>query len=174
MEFLVDKFHIKGHTTPAYDVLKPDCLYHPDLDKFKEMHGVNTECAEQCFAWLGKFKHCMKYMTQHKFKFFLHYIVASRNRRLEGKLTLLWDPVAIAKLLPLYFFFWFRSCAFACFFFILVLLLYFCFWFSYFVLFLCFWSFYFDYFVDGFALWFQVWLFFVRFFYQFVSAISLL
>lgn len=88
-QFLVDKFHIKGHTTPACDVLKPECLYHPDLDKFKEIHGVNTECAEQCFAWLGKFKHCIKYMSQYKFKFFLQHVIASRNRRLEGKLTLL-------------------------------------------------------------------------------------
>ncbi len=31
-------------------------LYHPDLPQFSEIHGCNTECAEQAFRWLNKFK----------------------------------------------------------------------------------------------------------------------
>ena len=40
----------------------PDCKYHPRLPQFSEIHGVNTECAEQVFKGLGgKFKHnCRK------------------------------------------------------------------------------------------------------------------
>ena len=48
--FLVDNFHIKGHTTPACNIESEECKYHPKLSKFNEIHGVNTECAEQAFA----------------------------------------------------------------------------------------------------------------------------
>lgn len=83
---MVDRFHIAGHTTPECDIEDPRCRYHPDLEDFTEMRGVNTECAEQCFAWLRRFKHSMKYMCQYKFKFFLHVIVRARNKFIETKL----------------------------------------------------------------------------------------
>lgn len=38
-----------------------------DLEEFKLYSTVNTECAEQAFAWLGKFKHAVKYMTHYRF-----------------------------------------------------------------------------------------------------------
>jgi hypothetical protein len=71
LEFLVDRFHIKGHTTPQCDLKSPLCLYHPDLLKFQAIRNANTECAEQAFSWLGKFKYSLKYMSQFKYKFFL-------------------------------------------------------------------------------------------------------
>lgn len=86
VKFLVDRFHIAGHTTPQCDINDDKCQYHPDLPQFQEISGVNTECAEQCFAWLGKFKHTMKYMSQYKFKFFLYTIVSARNKQTEKKL----------------------------------------------------------------------------------------
>lgn len=85
MTFLVDKFHIKGHTTPKCDIADPACLYHPDLPRFSDISGVNTECAEQAFAWLGKFKHMMKYMSQNRFKFFLFLIIRARNLKIESR-----------------------------------------------------------------------------------------
>lgn len=83
--FLVDKFHIKGHTTPKCDIKDSSCRYHPDLDRFSEIHNTNTECAEQAFAWLGRFKGMAKYMSHYKFKFFLFLIIRSRNVRIEKK-----------------------------------------------------------------------------------------
>ena len=45
------------------------CRYHPDLTRFSEVQGVNTECA----------------VTHHKFKFFLSVILGARNSRMERK-----------------------------------------------------------------------------------------
>lgn len=86
IEYLVDRFHIKGHTTPQCDIKNQSCLYHPDLPKFSDIQDVNTECAEQCFSWLGKFKGSLKYMSLHKFHFMLQRIVYSRNDCLIRKL----------------------------------------------------------------------------------------
>lgn len=84
--YVVDRFHIKGHTTPACNLDSPDCKYHPDHESNKELEGCNTECAEQCFSWMTKFKHSVKYMTQYKFKFFIYLIVSSRNKFTIAKL----------------------------------------------------------------------------------------
>lgn len=67
MTFVVDRFHIKGHTAPKCTLGDPKCEYHPELEEFKLYSTVNTECAEQAFAWLGKFKHAVKYMTHYRF-----------------------------------------------------------------------------------------------------------
>lgn len=86
MQFLVDRFHIKGHTTAKCDINNDVCEYHPDLAKFSEISTANTECAEQAFSWLGRFKHTMKYMTHYRFKFFLDTIIEARNSRIVLKL----------------------------------------------------------------------------------------
>jgi len=50
VKFLVDKFHCIKHTEPCCMPLdNPKCVYHPDLESFKDIHGTNTECAEQTF-----------------------------------------------------------------------------------------------------------------------------
>ena len=52
-----DLWHCKKHKEPT--CMPPDnphCLYHPSLEKFKAIHGVNSERAEQAFKWLGRFK----------------------------------------------------------------------------------------------------------------------
>ena len=69
--YLVDRFHIKGHINPKCDIRNPLCEYHPDLPAFNELESVNTECAEQCFSFLGRFAHLTKYMGKNKFHFFL-------------------------------------------------------------------------------------------------------
>lgn len=86
MSFLVDKFHINGHTTPSCDIDNPLCRYHPDLPRFGDISSVNTECAEQAFAWLGKFKHMVKYMSQYRYKFFLHLIIKARNAMIDKRI----------------------------------------------------------------------------------------
>lgn len=79
--YLVDRFHIKGHTRPECDINDPKCKYHPDSTTFSSIQLTNTECAEQCFSWLKKFKDTMKYMSHYKFKLFLHVIIEGRNKR---------------------------------------------------------------------------------------------
>ena len=60
-EYLADKFHIKGHT---------QCEFHPVLCKFSEISTVNTECSEQGFSWLKRYKNIVKYMTASCFSCF--------------------------------------------------------------------------------------------------------
>ena len=45
-QFLVDNFHISGHTTDACSLDSPLCEFHPKLPKFGEIADANTECAE--------------------------------------------------------------------------------------------------------------------------------
>ena len=85
LKFLVDRFHIKGHTTPECDIKSDRCKYHPDLPEFADVSSTNTECAEQCFAWLKKFKHVIKYMSAHTAKFLLHSVVKARNNYICNK-----------------------------------------------------------------------------------------
>ena len=59
--FFVDSFHVAKHTEPC--CMPPDnpkCRYHPSLPHLSEIHGVNTECAEQAFRWLNKLKSSLK------------------------------------------------------------------------------------------------------------------
>lgn len=63
VKFLVDKFHCEKHTEATwFPPDNPRCKYHPDLERFSEIRGTNTECAEQFFKWLGSFKYMCKKM----------------------------------------------------------------------------------------------------------------
>ena len=63
VKFMVDIWHCEKHKEatcmPYLD--NPKCIYHPKLSSFSAVHGVNTECAEQAFKWLGKFKNCSEH-----------------------------------------------------------------------------------------------------------------
>lgn len=85
-KYVVDRFHIQGHKTPACDINSPLCKFHPDLEANSDLKGVNTGCAEQCFSWLTRFKYSVKYMTQYKYKFFVYLIVMARNKFITSKL----------------------------------------------------------------------------------------
>ena len=83
VQFVVDKFHCINHTEPCcMPPENPACCYHPDLPKFKEIHGTNTECAEQAFNWLGRYKTVTRSMSQFKFNFFLWKMINGHNSRL--------------------------------------------------------------------------------------------
>ncbi len=71
VKFLVDLFHCNKHTELCcMPPENPLCQYHPHLSAFTEIHGVNTECAEQAFKWLGRFKFHTRKMTRHRYCFF--------------------------------------------------------------------------------------------------------
>lgn len=88
LEFLVDIFHIHGHVSKKCMPLEGNkhCEFHPKLPRFAEIHGANTEVAEQVFSWLGKFKSNVRKMSMHKFRFFIEDIIASKNEVLEARL----------------------------------------------------------------------------------------
>ncbi len=86
-KFLVDKFHCEKHTeVTCMPPSNPNCKYHPDLPQFSEIHGCNTECAEQAFRWLNKFKFTMRSMSRYKFNVFVHTMVECHNNRRHGQL----------------------------------------------------------------------------------------
>ena len=85
--YLVDKFHIKNHVNPKCLLNEPVCQFHPDLPIFSDIHGTNTECAEQCFSHLRKFGHMSKYMSKYKFHFFIKNVIAARNRKVLKRLS---------------------------------------------------------------------------------------
>jgi len=59
LKYLVDRFHIRGHTKEECDISQASCKYLPDLPIFTEISAANTECAEQTFSWLNKYKHIL-------------------------------------------------------------------------------------------------------------------
>ena len=70
VKFLVDRFHV-GHTEPC---CKPPSVddpekgrYHPSNKDFVDIKDANTECAEQSFKWLNKYKNIVRNMKQHRF-----------------------------------------------------------------------------------------------------------
>lgn len=56
LNYLADRFHVRGHTGEQCDIPKTLSKYHPDLPIFTEINIANTECAEQTFSWLKKYK----------------------------------------------------------------------------------------------------------------------
>ena len=88
VKFFVDRFHVKGHTEPC--CLPPsqtnlNCAFHPDLPEFRAVSLANSECAEQCFRWLNKYKTTVRNMKRHRFNFFLHSMINLHNtKRVEN------------------------------------------------------------------------------------------
>ena len=82
---LVDRFHVSKHTEKCCIPVanNPLCKYNPDLPEFKEVSGVNTECAEQAFRWLNGLKYSVR---QIRYNFFLHELINVHNRLCELKL----------------------------------------------------------------------------------------
>ena len=90
VKFLVDRFHVEGHTEPY---CKPPSIddpekgrYHPSNKEFVEIKDANTECAEQSFKWLNKYKNIVRNMKQHRFNFFLYTMINLHNTFREAQL----------------------------------------------------------------------------------------
>ena len=87
VEFLVDIFHVAKHTKLCCMPLKnnPLCEYHPALEKFKKIHGVNTESCEQANKKLNKYKYITRKLTRFKRKMFFMLVIDDHNVRLLQK-----------------------------------------------------------------------------------------
>ena len=90
VKFLVDRFHVEGHTEPCCKLPSIDdpekCRYHPSNEEFAEIKDANTECAEQSFKWLNKYKNIVSNMKQHRFNFFPYTIIDLHNTFREAQL----------------------------------------------------------------------------------------
>ena len=88
VKFLVDRFHVVGHTErccqPPVDPEKG--CYHPLNESFAEIRDANTECAEQCFKWLNKYKTIVRNMKQHRYNFIFRIIIDLHNKFRESQL----------------------------------------------------------------------------------------
>ena len=89
VKFMVDLWHCNKHKeATCMPPNNPQCIYHPNLPSFAEIHGVNSECAEQAFKWLGKFKFMCRRMTRPRFCFFMWKMTEMHNQRVSRKLAL--------------------------------------------------------------------------------------
>ena len=86
IKFMVDLWHCNEHKeATCMPPDNPKCVYHPHLPAFSEIHGVNSECAELAFKWLGKFKFMSRRMTRPRFCFFLWKMIEFHNQRVSQK-----------------------------------------------------------------------------------------
>ena len=88
LQFVVDLFHCKKHKKDTCMPLEnnPRCKYHPGLPEHSSIAGVNTQCAEQTFKWLNKFKWNVRRMSEYRYKFFLWVVINQHNKQTEIKL----------------------------------------------------------------------------------------
>jgi hypothetical protein len=70
---VIDPLHIKNHTRT-----KCKTLYNPEKVK-KDFPEANLMCAEQTFAWMGRYKKIFNAMPKTHFHFVLHRLVKGRN-----------------------------------------------------------------------------------------------
>ena len=79
----MDRFHVEGHTEPCClppsDTDPSRGIYHPLNNDFDAIKDANTECAEQSFKWLNKYKLIVRNMNQYRFNFFLHTMINLHN-----------------------------------------------------------------------------------------------
>ena len=81
--YLVDVFHVEGHTMPKCVLGNAACQYHPHLEKFNHVRGMNTEIAEQSFRYINPFKYITKRMTYGKRLVYLKLLDNFTNTKKE-------------------------------------------------------------------------------------------
>lgn len=89
VKFCVDRFHVSKHIEPCCKPPSkdnPNSKYHPDLPIFQAISSANTECAEQAFKWLNRYKTILRNMKQYRFNFFLYIIINLHNCHREQQL----------------------------------------------------------------------------------------
>ena len=70
---IIDVFHFPNHISAT-------CREQFSPLQFKETHPhFNTQCGEQTFAWIGRYKRILCSMTKNHHLFYLHRMVLRRN-----------------------------------------------------------------------------------------------
>ena len=89
LDFMVDLFHIEGHTEKKCNLSSDECLYHPKLPKFEHYAGFNSEVAEQSFNIINPYKYSTRKMSYSKRLLFLKFIDDSYNVKKCGSLNII-------------------------------------------------------------------------------------
>ena len=88
LDFMVDLFHIEGHTENKCKLSSDECAYHPKLPKFQKYDGFNSEVAEQSFNILTGYKYGTRKMSYSKrllfFKFIDDSFIERKSRTLKS------------------------------------------------------------------------------------------
>ena len=87
LHFIVDIFHVEKHEAEKCDITHTNCLYHPHLEKFQFVKGMNTEIAEQSFSRINPFKNSTRKMTYCKRLLYLMFVDEHENDRVFNKPT---------------------------------------------------------------------------------------
>ena len=82
LHYMVDIFHVEKHTMDKCQLNHPNCIYHPRLEKFKFVSGMNTEIAEQSFNKVNGFKYTTRKMGYYRRLLFLKFVDDHENTRL--------------------------------------------------------------------------------------------
>jgi hypothetical protein len=77
--YMVDKFHVKGHTKPVCDINHEKCKYQPNLDKFSNISKANSSICEQTFARFTEHKKTVRHMTKHLYWFYIVWLISQMN-----------------------------------------------------------------------------------------------
>ena len=85
LDFVVDGFHVKKHTEEKCNINSNACIYHPDLPRYDQYKGMNTEIAEQSFNRLNMFKYSTRKMTYSRRLVFLKFLDDTVNTIIDGK-----------------------------------------------------------------------------------------
>ena len=83
--FMVDIFHVNKHTQDKCVIGNENCVYHPHLQKFDYVRGLNTEIAEQSFKEINMFKCSTRKMTYGKRMLFFKLVDHMHNLRITSK-----------------------------------------------------------------------------------------
>ena len=79
LKYMVDIFHVEKHTQVKCILKSEECRYHPHLERFNDVKGMNTEIAEQSFSRINPFKFMSRKMSYCKRLLFLKFIDHSAN-----------------------------------------------------------------------------------------------
>ena len=84
--YILDAFHAKNHVEPKCVLSNEECIYHPDLPRYDEYKGMNTQIAEQSFNKLNKFKYMTRKMSYCRRLLFFKYLDDTSNSIIEKRL----------------------------------------------------------------------------------------
>ena len=79
-QYLGDNFHLSAHTSETCDPASDKCYFHHGHPKLSKISDANTECAEQTFSLLKRYKNIIKYMKSSRFRYFIYTVIKAHNK----------------------------------------------------------------------------------------------
>lgn len=82
LDFVLDAFHAKNHIEKKCSLTSPECIYHPNLNRYSLYKGMNTQIAEQSFNKLNKFKYITRKMSYCRRLLFFKFLDDTCNNNI--------------------------------------------------------------------------------------------